>query len=106
MDRTLFPLGHSDLPPCRGQAEGVVTRTYPASTGPQAAEVVGYLLQSGWSLRSAAPGADGEVPLPARLVRTASGAELTIEVTGRGSSQLVGAVTGRSPGHALACLGR
>ncbi|MCU1538236.1 MAG: hypothetical protein JWP82_2587 [Humibacillus sp.] len=106
MDRTLFPLGHSDLPPCRGQAEGVVTRDYPASTGPQAAEVIGFLLQSGWSLRSAAPGADGQVPLPARLSRTVAGAELTLEVTGAGATQLVGSVTGRSPGHALACLGR
>ncbi|MEO7448624.1 MAG: hypothetical protein ABI336_10170 [Humibacillus sp.] len=108
MDRTLFPLGHADLAPCRGQTEGLVTRSYPPSTGPQAEEVLGFLLQSGWTLRSPAPapGDGGAIALPARLARTVDGAELTIEVTGGSSSQLVGSVTGRSPGTALACLGR
>jgi hypothetical protein len=104
MDRTLFPLGHADLPPCRGQAEGVVTRTYPPSTGPQAAEVIGFLLQTGWTVASSGAGRD--ITLPARLERTVEGTALTIEVTGEGTSQVVGAVTGHSPGSALACLGR
>ena len=68
--------------------------------------MLGFLQQSGWTLRSPAPGDGGTISLPARLVRTVDGAELTIEVTGSSSSALVGSVTGRSPGTALACLGR
>ncbi len=49
MDRSLTPLGHSEAPPCEDEQDGSLTRTYPPSTGPQAAAVIGYLTQLGWS---------------------------------------------------------
>ena len=41
MDRSLSPLGHSEAPPCEDEQDGSVTRTYPPSTGPEAAAVIG-----------------------------------------------------------------
>ena len=68
LDRTMTPLGHSEIPPCRDATDGTVTRGYPQSTGPQAAELVGYLEQTGWVRqgsdppRLCAPDADGRGP--------------------------------------------
>ena len=98
MDRSITPLGHSEIPPCRDSAEGLVTRTYPPSTGPQAAELIGYLVQKGWTENPADP------PLVAHLTKLEGGHLLTIDVAAPTRTQLVSALTGRSPASSLACL--
>jgi len=98
MDRSITPLGHGEIPPCRDSAEGVVTRTYPPSTGPQAAEVVGYLVQKGWTETTA------DAPVVAHLTRLEGDHELTIDIVAPSRNQLVTSLTGRSPASALACL--
>jgi len=113
MDRSLTPLGHSEAPPCRHEPDGVVTRTYPPSSGPQGAAVIGYLTQSGWSQQpatdasgsAAGSGADANVEL-ARLTKDSGGRELTIVVSGPALDLLVGSVAGRSPGSTIGCVGR
>lgn len=100
LDRSLTPLGHSAIPPCRDSADGRVTRTYPASTGPQAAELVGYLTQKGWTRGQAAP------PALAHLTRTESEHLLTIDVVARSESSLVESLVAHSPASAFGCLGR
>jgi hypothetical protein len=88
-----------------------VTRTYPPSSGPQAAALIGYLTQEGWSQQTGADaarssaGADADTVL-ARLVKDSGGRELTIVVTGPSLDQLVGSVAGRSPGSTVGCIGR
>lgn len=98
LDHSLTPLGHSEIPPCRDAYDGLVTRTYPPSTGPQAAELVGFLEQSGWTKQPAAP------PTFVRLTRTESGHELTIDVVAPTESSLVTSLTARSPGSRVGCL--
>ncbi len=98
LDRSMVPLGHSELPPCREGVDGRITRTYPPSTGPQAAELVGYLEQSGWTVRPAAP------PGFAHLTRTASGHVLTIDVVAASESSLVESLTATSPAGGFGCL--
>lgn len=100
LDRSLTPLGHSEIPPCRDSADGRVTRTYPPSTGPQAAELVGYLTQKGWTARPAAP------PALSHLTRTESGRLLTIEVVARSENALVESLVAHSPASGFGCLGR
>lgn len=100
LDRNLTPLGHSEIPPCRDSADGRVTRTYPASTGPQAAELVGYLTQKGWTQGPATP------PTFAHLTRTESGHLLTIDVVARSESSLVESLVAHSPASGFGCLGR
>ena len=98
LDHTMTPLGHSEIPPCREAIDGTVTRGYPQSTGPQAAELVGYLEQSGWTVRPAAP------PAFANLTRTASGHTLTIDVVAATESSLVESLTATSPAGGFGCL--
>jgi hypothetical protein len=100
LDRSMVPLGHSELPPCREGVDGRITRTYPASTGPQAAQLVGYLEQSGWTPGPAAP------PTFAHLTRTESGHELSIDVAAATESSLVESLTATSPAGRLGCVGR
>ncbi|WP_345506112.1 hypothetical protein [Terrabacter aeriphilus] len=102
LDRTMTPLGHGEVPPCREATDGSVTRTYPPSTGPQAAELVGFLLQKGWRQSSGAAPA----PVVAHLSRDVAGHELTIDVSAASMNQLVEALTARSPASAFGCLGR
>ena len=109
MDRSLTPLGHSEAPPCEDEQDGTVTRTYPPSTGPQAAAVIGYLTQLGWSQQSATDrtdSTDGDTAVLARLTKDSGGRDLTITVSGPGLNRLVGSVAGRSPGSMVGCLGR
>ena len=109
MDRSLTPLGHSEAPPCEDEQDGSVTRTYPPSTGPQAAAVIGYLTQLGWSQQSATDSTDstdGDTAVLARLTKDSGGRDLTITVSGPGLNRLVGSVAGRSPGSMVGCLGR
>ena len=105
MDRSLTPLGHSEAPPCEDEQDGIVTRTYPPSTGPQAAAVIGYLTQLGWSQQNASDAADDPSVL-ARVTKDSGGRELTIIVSGPGLDRLVGSVSGRSAGSTVGCLGR
>lgn len=98
LDRSIVPLGHSELPPCREGVDGRITRTYPPSTGPQAAELVGYLEQSGWTVRPAAP------PAFAHLTRTASWHTLSIDVVAATESSLVESLTATSPAGGFGCL--
>ncbi|HET8986874.1 MAG TPA: hypothetical protein VFN43_00050 [Humibacillus sp.] len=113
MDRSLTPLGHSEAPPCRDELDGVVTRTYPPSTGPQAASLIGFLTQEGWSQQPATDtsgspsgsGANADGAL-ARLTKSSGGRDLTIIVSGPSLNQLVGSVAGRSPGSTVGCFGR
>lgn len=100
MDRSITPLEHSEVPPCRDSAEGVITRTYPPSTGPQAAEVIGYLEQKGWTETPAG------APDIAHLTKVEAGHLLTIDVAAPTRTQLVSSLTGRSPASSLACLVR
>jgi hypothetical protein len=100
LDRGIVPLGHSEIPPCRDSADGVITRTYPPSTGPQADEVAGFLVQKGWSESPAT------APAIVHLTSTAAGHELTIELVGPARNQLVAELTAHSPASALGCLGR
>jgi len=106
MDRSLTPLGHSEAPPCEDEQEGTVTRTYPPSTGPQAAALIGYLTQLGWSPQEASDTSDGDPSVLARLTKESGGRDLTITVSGPGLGRLVGSVAGRSPGSTVGCLGR
>jgi hypothetical protein len=99
LDRSLTPLGHSEIPPCRDSADGVVTRTYPPSTGPQAAEVVGFLTQKGWTESPAT------VPVIAHLTRVEAGHELTIDLAASSLNQLVDSLTAHSPASAFGCVG-
>lgn len=100
LDRSETPLGHSAIPPCRDSADGRVTRTYPASIGPQAAELVGFLTQKGWTAQPAAP------PTFSHLTRTESGHLLTIDVVARSESALVEALVAHSPASGFGCLWR
>ncbi len=100
MDRSITPLEHSEIPPCRDSAEGVITRTYPPSTGPQAAEVIGYLTQKGWTE------SPDSAPVIAHLTKLEAGHLLTIDVAAPSRTQLVSSLTGRSPASSLACLVR
>ena len=100
MDRSLTPQGHGEEPPCHGSDDGVVTRTYPPSTGPAAAQVLGYLQQSGWSSSAPTP------PAVAHLTRTVEGHVQTIDLDAPSLDQLVTTLTARSPGSAFGCLGR
>jgi hypothetical protein len=110
MDRDLVPLGHGESPPCHTENDGIVTRTYPPSTGPQSAAVIGYLTQLGWTAATgseppaASPAA--QEPVLAVLTKQDSGRDLTIVVHGPGLNTLVGPVTGRSPATTIGCLGR
>ena len=81
-----------------------MTRAYPPSTGPQAAAVIGYLTQVGWSARSSS--GTGQPAVLARLTKDIDGRELTIVVSGPGLDSLVGSVAGRSPGSTIGCVGR
>lgn len=99
LDRSYTPLGHSEIRPCRDEPGGTITREYPDSTGPQAAEIIGYLVEQGWVQQP-----DPAPPVLARLTRRTDPV-LTIEVTGPGLNQLAGTLTARSPGSALGCLG-
>jgi hypothetical protein len=111
MDRSLTPLGHGESPPCHTEPDGIVTRSYPPSTGPQAAAVIGYLTQLGWTVQTGSdtqpsgPAADGSATL-ARLTKDSGGRDLTLVVSGPGLDRLVGSVAGRSPGSTIGCLGR
>ena len=98
MDRSLTPLGHSEIPPCRDSAEGVITRTYPPSTGPQAAVVLGYLLEKGWTEGTAT------APVLAHLTKVEGDHELTIDIIAPSPNQLVESLTGHSAVSSLACL--
>lgn len=100
LDRSMVPLGHSELPPCREGVDGRITRTYPPSTGPQAAELVGYLEQKGWTQGTAVP------PVVAHLTRVEDGHVLTVDVAAGALNQLVASLTASSPGSAVGCLGR
>ena len=114
MDRSLTPLGHGESPPCRTEPDGVVTRTYPPSTGPQAAALVGYLTQLGWTVHtgsqaqpSTAAGSDADADaVLAVLTKVGGGRDLTVVVSGPGLDRLVGSVSGRSAGSTIGCLGR
>lgn len=98
MDRTLVPLGHGEVPPCREPGDGLVTRTYPPSTGPQAAELIGYLTQNGWTRQVPTS------PVLARLARTQSGRTVTIDVSAASDSSLVESITAHSPASSFGCL--
>ncbi|MFD1054214.1 hypothetical protein [Terrabacter terrigena] len=98
LDRSLTPLGHSEIAPCRDSTDGRVTRTYPPSTGPQAAELVGFLTQKGWNQVAATP------PAYARLTRTFVGHEVSVEVAARDGASLVDSLTASSPASAFGCL--
>lgn len=98
LDHNLTPLGHSEIAPCRESTDGHVTRTYPPSTGPQAAELVGFLTQKGWTQTAATP------PTYARLTRTLVGHEITIDVAATSGASLVDSVTATSPASAFGCL--
>ena len=106
MDRSLTPLGHSEAPPCEDEQDGSLTRSYPPSTGPQAAAVIGYLTQLGWSEQSASERPNLDPSVLARLTKDSGGRDLTITVSGPGHNRLVGSVAGRSPGSMVGCLGR
>jgi hypothetical protein len=98
LDRTLTPLGHSEIPPCRDSTEGRVTRTYPPSTGPQATELVAALTQQGWTQAPATP------PAYARLTRTLAGHEVSVDVAATDGASLVDSLTATSPASAFGCL--
>ncbi|WP_374970772.1 hypothetical protein [Terrabacter sp. BE26] len=98
MDRTLVPQGHGEMPPCREPGNGLVTRTYPESTGPQAAELIGYLTQNGWTRQTSA------TPAFAHLVRTVVGHTLTIDVAAPSENALVESLTAHSPASSFGCL--
>jgi hypothetical protein len=98
LDRTMTPLGHSEIPPCRDATEGTVTRGYPQTTGPQAAELVGYLEQTGWVQQRSG------LPVYAHLTRTAEGHLLTIDVQAPSDTSLVGALSARSAASSFGCL--
>jgi hypothetical protein len=98
MDRMLTPLGHGEVPPCRDSEDGLVTRTYPPSTGPRAAELVGFLEQAGWVQQPSS------LPVYAHLTRTAQGRLLTIDVLAPSDTSLVGSLSGRSPASSFGCL--
>jgi len=100
MDRSLTPLGHSESPPCKETTEGRITRTYPSSTGPQAAQVVGYLEQLGWSREIAVP------PVAARLSRQVNDHELTIDVVASALNPLPESLVAQSSASRVGCLGR
>ena len=100
MDHSLTPQGHGEAPPCRDSDDGVVTRTYPPSTGPAAAQVLGYLQQSGWSSSAPTP------PAVAHLTRTVAGHTQTIDLVAPSLDQLVTTLTARSAASAFGCLGR
>lgn len=100
LDRSYVPLGHSEIGPCRDEPGGTITRQYPASTGPQAAEIIGYLVEKGWVQQP-----EPAPPLLARLTRTTDNHVLTIEVAGPGLNLLTGTLTAHSPGSAIGCLG-
>jgi hypothetical protein len=100
MDRLLTPQGHGEAPPCHGSDDGVLTRTYPPSTGPAASQVVGYLEQKGWVASAPTP------PALAHLTHTVGGRALTIDLVAPSMDQLVTTLTGRSPASAFGCLGR
>ena len=106
MDRSLTPLGHSEAPPCEDEQDGSLTRSYPPSTGPQAAAVIGYLTQLGWSQQDVSDSSDGDASVLARLTKDSGGRDLTITVSGPGLARLVGPVAGRSPGSMIGCVGR
>lgn len=99
MDRSLTPLGHSEIPPCRDEPAGTITRTYPPSSGPAAEELVGYLLQKGWTELPSTP------PSTALLTRTVTGHVQTIDVVAPSRNQLVELLTAQTPGSAIGCLG-
>lgn len=98
LDHTMPPLGHSEIPPCRDVLEGAVTRSYPPSTGPRAAELVGYLEDAGWVQQAS------NLPVFAHLTRTAEGHLLTIDVLAPGDTSLVGSLSARSPASSFGCL--
>ena len=98
LDRTMTPLGHSEIPPCRDATDGTVTRGYPQSTGPQAAELVGYLVQTGWVQQGS------DLPVYAHLTRTAAGHVLTIDVLAPSDTSLVGSLTAHSAASRFGCL--
>ncbi|MEW1952612.1 hypothetical protein [Terrabacter sp. NPDC080008] len=98
MDRTLTPQGHGEMPPCREAGDGVVTRTYPQSTGPQAAELVGFLTGNGWTRQTSGS------PALAHLVRTVGDHTLTIDVEAPSENALVESLTAHSPASSFGCL--
>lgn len=98
LDHTMTPLGHSEIPPCREAIDGTVTRGYPQSTGPQAAELVGYLEQTGWAQQKSG------LPVYAHLTQTAEGHLLTIDVLAPSDTSLVGSLTARSAASSFGCL--
>ncbi len=98
LDRSLTPLGHSEIPPCRDSTDGRVTRTYPPSTGPQASELVAALTEQGWTQAPATP------PAYARLTRTLAGREVSVDVAATDGASLVDSLTATSPASAFGCL--
>ncbi|WP_147065849.1 hypothetical protein [Terrabacter aerolatus] len=98
LDHTMTPLGHSEVPPCREATDGSLTRSYPPSTGPQAAELVGLLERSGWVRQ------DSDLPVYAHLTRTTDGHELVIDVLAPSDTSLVGSLAARSPASGFGCL--
>ncbi len=120
VDRGLFYLQHSEVPPCRDGSDGTVTRTYPPSTGPSAAELVGALTALGWTRASDAdvaasggpagapsgPGGPQALVTMTRGVVGQPGRVVTVVVTGRSMSALPDRLVGTSSGSAVGCLFR
>jgi hypothetical protein len=118
VDRGLFYLQHSEVPPCRDGSDGTVTRTYPPSTGPSAAELVGALTALGWTRASDAdvaasgglagtPSGQGGPTTLATMTRGVVGQPgrvVTVVVTGRSLSALPDRLVGTSTGSAVGCL--
>ncbi len=98
MDRSLTPQRHSEIPPCRDREAGTVTRTYPDTDGPAAAELVGYLLQKGW--QEIGPTA----PAVAALTKTVAGHELSVSIVATSRSSLPLSLTATSAASGIGCL--
>ncbi|WP_344254561.1 hypothetical protein [Terrabacter carboxydivorans] len=98
LDRNLTPLGHSEVPPCREAPDGAVTRSYPPSTGPDAEQLVTYLVQAGWVRQ------DSDLPVYAHLTRTVGDHVLTADVLVPSDTSFVGSLSARSPGSSFGCL--
>ncbi len=98
MDRSLTPQRHSEIPPCRDRETGVVTRTYPDTDGPAAAEIVGYLQQQGWQEVDPTP------PAVVALTKTVAGHELSVSIVATSRSALPLSLTATSTASGIGCL--
>ncbi|OFE15338.1 hypothetical protein BA895_06315 [Humibacillus sp. DSM 29435] len=98
MDRSLTPQRHSEIPPCRDREAGLVTRTYPDTDGPAAAEIVGYLLQHGWQEVDPTPPALGA------LTKTVAGHELSVSIIATSRSALPLSLTASSAASTVGCF--